>query len=137
MVYSTKEYHSEKALLSTLAISLLIISIILAFAFAFLLSRFIFSPVDSLLGDLDKITKGDLSHPIRPSRHIEINRINRAVSQMIESVRNSIYSLELSEKRYYSLFSNASDAIILWGKDGIVHANPAEFTLFAWDTEDE
>ncbi len=137
MVYSTKDYHSEKALLSTLAISLLIISIILAFAFAFLLSRFIFSPVDSLLGDLDKITKGDLSHPIRPSRHIEINRINRAVSQMIESVRNSIYSLELSEKRYYSLFSNASDAIILWGKDGIVHANPAAFTLFAWDTEDE
>ena len=56
---------------------------------------------------------------------------------MIESVRNSIYSLELSEKRYYSLFSNASDAIILWGKDGIVHANPAAFTLFAWDTEDE
>lgn len=137
MVYSTKEYQQEKRFLLILAIYLLIISIVLAFTFAYLLSRFIFSPVNSLLEDLDKITKGDLSHPIRPSRHLEINRISKAVSQMVDSVRNSIKSLESSEKRYFSLFSNASDGIILWGKDSIIHANPAAHILFGWAADDE
>lgn len=137
MVFSTKNYQQEKGHLLSLALSLLFISIVLAFILAYLLSRFIFSPVDTLLEDLDEISKGNLNHPIRPSRHLEINRITDAVSQMVKSIRNSIRSLELSEKRYFSLFSNASDAIILWSDDGVVHANPAAYSLFGWDEKPE
>ncbi len=133
MVFSTRNYQHEKGHLLFLALSLLLISIVLAFILAYLLSRFIFSPVDTLLADLDEISNGNLNHQIRSSRHLEINRITDAVSRMVESIRNSIRSLELSEKRYFSLFSNASDAIILWNGDGVVHANPAAYTLFGWD----
>ena len=133
IVYSTQHYEQEKGSLLTLAISLILIAIILAFALAYLLSRYIFSPVDTLLADLDEISRGNLNHQIRPSRHLEINRINDAVSRMVESIRGSIRSLEISEKRYSTLFSNASDAIILWNGQRVIHANPAAFTLFGWD----
>ncbi len=133
-VFSTRSYQHERASLLSLALSLLFISVLLAFLLAYLLSRFITSPVSTLLEDLDEITKGDLDHPIRPSRHLEINRIIQAVSQMVDSIRKSVRSLELSEKRYFSLFSNATDAIILWNEEGIVHANPAACTLFGWNT---
>jgi len=137
MVYSTRSYQHERISLLFLALSLLIISILLAFVLAYLLSRFITSPVRTLLEDLDEITKGNMDHPIRPSRHLEINRIIQAVSQMVESIRKSIRSLELSEKRYFSLFLNATDAIIVWKEGGIVHANPAACTLFGWNTKSD
>jgi len=137
MVFKTSEYHKEKGYLLSLTISLLLISILLSSLLAFLFSRFLFSPIESLLEDLDVIAEGDLDHHIRPSRHQELNRIAQTTSSMIDSIRRNISSLATSEKRYYSLFSNASDAIILWDGEKIIHANPAAYTMFGWDTQKE
>lgn len=133
IVFSTSDYHQEKAYLLTLAISLLFFSILLAFFLAYLLSRALFSPVEALLEDLDIIARGDINHTIRQSRHQEVNRIAHAASLMIKSIKKNIESLKSSEKRYHSLFSNASDGIILWDGWRILSANPAAHTLFGWD----
>lgn len=133
LVYSTSEYQEQKTFLTQMLIVFFLLSIIAALLFASLLSRILFSPVDALIADLDQITRGDLDHQLRPSRHQEINGIADAVTSMVAAIQTSIWSLESSEKRYYSIFSNASDAILLWNGTKVVNANPAAYALFRWN----
>ena len=115
---------------------ILLISIIIILLIAYFITQFILSPVDALIEDLNTITQGDLNHTIRPSRHQDLNRIVSAVTLMVRSVCDSINSLERSEKRYYSLFLQSSDVIILWDGNEVIDANSAAIKLFGWDNDD-
>lgn len=136
LVYSTRQYHDQKTFLTQISLVFFILSIVVALLLAYLLSRILFSPVDTLIHDLDIITRGNLNHKLRPSRHQEINRIAEAVTSMVTAIKTSIRSLESSEKRYFSIFSYASDAIILWDGREVINANPAALALFRWNEQE-
>jgi len=132
-VYSTKNPDQARYWLFIAYISVQIFFIAIVLIVAYWFAQFFFSPVDMFIEDLDLISRGDLRHPIRSSRHQEINKIASAASSVVESLLDSINSMERSEKRYYSLFSNASNAVVLCDGNKVIDANPAAKFLFGWD----
>ncbi|HWQ65982.1 MAG TPA: PAS domain S-box protein [Methanospirillum sp.] len=119
-------------LLATLILVVALISILLV---ALIVSRRFISPVDHLVEDLEKIGSGDLSHPIRPLFHQELNRIAHAVTVMVHRIQSTIDELESSEIRFRSLFMAAGDGILLFDGTFILEINPEAYTVLGWDPQ--
>jgi PAS domain S-box-containing protein len=136
LVYSTRSVDQELSYYLIIYLLTLGISTIIILLVAYWISGLFFSPVDTLIEDLDKIAKGDIRHKIRPSCHPEIDRIVSATSSMVQSILDLVEHLERSENRYYTLFSNSSDAVVLWNGKEVVDANPAAKNLFGWNNSD-
>ncbi len=131
--FSTVE--REKAVQSLLSLYILVnvITLLLAFCFAFYLSRRIIRPLSRIVEDINRIAHGDLNHRIRATGAAETRQIEQSINMMIGSLKETISALHQSkselkdelllrrraEEKYQTIFTAAYDAIVLI-EDGII-----------------
>ncbi len=67
----------------------LIIALGVAFAF-FMFGRHLFTPLGRLMGDLERVTGGDLSTDVRPEGLCEVHTLGRGLAAMVERLREQV-----------------------------------------------
>lgn len=88
---STREAYSRIRQLETLAVTLTLASLILALLLSRWLSNTITAPLRALSEAAERVSNGDLEHPINTSRaDDEIGRLSRAFAHMQRSVREKL-----------------------------------------------
>jgi two-component system sensor histidine kinase AtoS len=97
-------------------------------------------PVDSLLVAIRKLKGGNLDHRIAGLTD-EFGEVAAAFNDMAGFLKENIYRLEDSEKRYRMLFENASDAIFILEAEGeqagrIIAANRAAADMHGYTVDE-
>ncbi len=97
-------------------------------------------PVDTMLVAIRKLKGGNLDYRIMGLTD-EFGEVASAFNDMAGSLKENIYRIEDSEKRYRMLFENASDAIFILEAEGedagrIVAANRAAADMHGYSTEE-
>ena len=72
-----------------------ILAIIISVLFAMYLSRYVSQPIERIIEDIEKIARGDYSHPIRITGGKEVDRLGQSVELM---VRRIIKDIEIIQK---------------------------------------
>nr|WP_110972463.1 methyl-accepting chemotaxis protein [Pseudomonas huaxiensis] len=86
---ATNEYESA----FSLVIALLVAATVLTFLCAVLLTRSIVKPIEDVLGVAEKIAEGNLTHVIHPEGKDEAARLQRAIAQMQEQLRDTLQQI--------------------------------------------
>ncbi|MBE7554089.1 MAG: GAF domain-containing protein [Anaerolineales bacterium] len=116
---------------------LIAVSLLGAIAIATLTARWVTRPVLRLNQSARALAQGDWTQRMATNRHDEVGQLARSFNWMAEQLQASFASLQASEERYRSLFTNSLDAVLLGRPDGsILAANEAACRLFG-KTEEE
>jgi two-component system sensor histidine kinase AtoS len=113
---------------------------LLAIGLALVFIKGFTKPVDTLLDAIRKLKGGNLDYRIGGLTD-EFGEVASAFNDMAGSLKENIYRIEDSEKRYRMLFENASDAIFILEAEGehagrIVAANRAAADMHGYSTEE-
>jgi two-component system sensor histidine kinase AtoS len=113
---------------------------LLAIGLALVFIKGFTKPVDTLLDAIRKLKGGNLDYRIGGLTD-EFGEVASAFNDMAGSLKENIYRIEDSEKRYRMLFENASDAIFIIEAEGehagrIVAANRAAADMHGYSTEE-
>jgi two-component system sensor histidine kinase AtoS len=113
---------------------------LLASGLAFVFIKGFTKPVDTLLLAIRKLKGGNLDYRIGGLTD-EFGEVASAFNDMAGSLKENIYRIEDSEKRYRMLFENASDAIFILDAEGahaggIVAANRAAAEMHGYSVEE-
>jgi two-component system, NtrC family, sensor histidine kinase AtoS len=97
-------------------------------------------PVDTILMAIRRLKGGNLDYRISGLSD-EFGEVASAFNEMAGSLRENIYKIEDSEKRYRMLFENASDAIFILEAEGqhagrIIAANRAAVEMHGYPVEE-
>jgi two-component system sensor histidine kinase AtoS len=136
----TKKGLKDIAGTKTLLFVLVGIGPLLATGLAFVFIKGFTKPVDTLLVAIRKLKGGNLDHRIAGLSD-EFGEVAAAFNDMAGSLKENIYRIEDSEKRYRMLFENASDAIFILDAEGehagmIVAANRAAADMHGYAVEE-
>jgi two-component system sensor histidine kinase AtoS len=112
----------------------------LAGGFAFLFIRGFTRPVNVLLNATRKVKGGDLDYRVGPLKD-EFGEVAESFNEMAGALKEQMYRIEESEKRYRMLFERAGDGIFIIAAEGeelfrIVAANRAAAEMHGY-TPDE
>ena len=77
----------------SLVIALLVAATVLTFLCAVLLTRSIVKPIEDVLSVAEKIAEGNLTHVIHPEGKDEAARLQRAIAQMQEQLRDTLQQI--------------------------------------------
>jgi two-component system sensor histidine kinase AtoS len=113
---------------------------LLAIGLALVFIKGFTKPVDTLLDAIRKLKGGNLDYRIEGLAD-EFGEVASAFNDMASSLKENIYRIEDSEKRYRILFENASDAIFILEAEGehvgrIVAANRAAADMHGYSPEE-
>jgi two-component system sensor histidine kinase AtoS len=136
----TKKGLKDIAGTKTLLFVLVGIGPLLATGLAFVFIKGFTRPVDSLLVAIRKLKGGNLDHRIAGLTD-EFGEVAAAFNDMAGFLKENIYRLEDSEKRYRMLFENASDAIFILEAEGeqagrIIAANRAAADMHGYTVDE-
>ncbi len=130
MVYSTDRVEKQQQSNLFLHIILALIALILVICIGYVISSRLTRPIQEILDDIDQISSGDLSHTIRRSSHVELNRIADAVNMMIRHIQSNLQEIKNSESKYFGLFHASAHAILILEGTRVVNINKAAEDLF-------
>jgi two-component system sensor histidine kinase AtoS len=124
----------------TLLFVLVAVGPLLATGLALVFIKGFTKPVDSLLDAIRKLKGGNLDYRIGGLTD-EFGEVASAFNDMAGSLKENIYRIEDSEKRYRILFENASDAIFILEAEGehagrIIAANRAAADMHGYSPEE-
>jgi two-component system sensor histidine kinase AtoS len=113
---------------------------LLAIGLALVFIKGFTKPVDTLLDAIRKLKGGNLDYRIEGLAD-EFGEVASAFNDMASTLKENIYRIEDSEKRYRILFENASDAIFILEAEGehagrIVAANRAAADMHGYSPEE-
>ncbi len=113
---------------------------LLATGLALVFIKGLTKPVDTILMAIRKLKGGNLDYRISGLTD-EFGEVASAFNDMAGTLRENIYKIEDSEKRYRMLFENASDAIFILDAEGenagrIVAANRAAADMHGYTAEE-
>lgn len=113
-----------------------LISAVLAITF----TRGISKPISELLDATRKLKEGNLNYNIQPLKD-EFGELALSFNEMAGSLRENLYKIEESEKRYRTLFESAEEAIFILEVEGekagrIVDANKAAAEMHGYTVEE-
>jgi len=112
----------------------------LAGGFAFLFIRGFTKPVNVLLNATRKVKGGDLDYRVGPLKD-EFGEVAESFNEMAGALKEQMYRIEESEKRYRMLFERAGDGIFIIAAEGeelfrIVAANRAASEMHGYTPEE-
>lgn len=113
---------------------------LLATGLTFIFIKGFTRPVDVLLGVIRRIKSGDLDVRIEGLKD-EFAEVADSFNQMTSSLKEQLYRLEESERRYRMLFESAKDAIFIIAAEGpesgkIVAANHAAAEMHGYTVDE-
>jgi PAS domain S-box-containing protein len=116
----------------------LIIPLVLAGALVVIwLVRMLIAPLERVTREVARYTPGEEPRLPDLNRQDEVGQLARAFDRMAGRIEQQVTELEVSRKRFQSLFEAAPDAVIIIDQDGSVeYTNPATERLFGY-TENE
>ncbi len=148
MIDYTRKRLSEKTKIGlkdiagtrTILFVLVAVGPLLAIGLASVFIKGFTKPLDTILVAIRKLKGGNLDHRISGLSD-EFGEVASAFNDMAGSLRENIYKIEDSEKRYRMLFDNASDAIFILEAEGenagmIVAANRAAVDMHGYSVEE-
>jgi PAS domain S-box-containing protein len=124
----------------TILFFLVTVAPIILGGFAFVFIRGFTKPVSMLLAATRKLKGGDLEHRVGALKD-EFGEVAESFNEMAGALKEQMYKIEESEKRYRALFERAGDAIFIIDAEGenrftIVAANQAAAEMHGY-TEEE
>jgi len=75
------------------------IAVLLIGGVGFVFDRKIYRPLKGIIGDIDRIARGDLDHPIREAPGADTRRLAESINTMVTSLKGQIQRAEASETR--------------------------------------
>jgi PAS domain S-box-containing protein len=148
MVHMANTKLSDKTAVSLKNISrskkilyaLVILTPFVATGFCFFFIREFVRPVKQLLTATRKLKDGNLDYQIEELKD-EFGEVATSFNEMSAYIKNTMRSLQESEKRYRALFESAGDAIFIIESEGsrlgdIVDANPAAAEMHGYSVEE-
>lgn len=141
--YSTENRDQKKVALTIILGGFLLLTGFVASGVAIAGSRYLSKPINRIVEDIQYIADGDLDHKIRESGSSEFLVIEKAITQLVTSLKQTIASLkkreeelmdELSkrwraEQNYRRLFESAHEAIFILKGTTIESCNNAATNL--------
>ena len=79
--------------------------------------RTLIHPIEKMVEDVNKISEGDLDHPITPPIGAELIRLEESISLMVARLKAMIADLKTGEENYRTLVQSAN-SVILRSKPG-------------------
>ncbi|WP_457573824.1 ATP-binding protein [Desulfolithobacter sp.] len=112
--------------------SILIIAV-MAICTRLILHYLLNRPLEALIARIRRIASGDYTTPLQPVPHQDLNAIIEAVNSMAREIESKNRQLAESEKKYRSIFNNATEGIFQSTVSGrLVTANPAVAQIFGY-----
>ncbi len=74
-----------------------IIAVVMGIALAYFIARFLSTPINEIIEDVEQIAKGDLDHSIRTMPNPEFQRLEESINLMIKKIQ--AYSEELEREK--------------------------------------
>lgn len=111
-----------------------------ASGFAFVFIRGFTRPVNALLNATRKLKSGDLDYRVMALKD-EFGEVAQSFNEMAVSLKEQVFKIEESEKRYRALFEGAGDAIFIIDAEGenmfrIAAANRAAARMHGYTVEE-
>ncbi|MDH7593957.1 MAG: ATP-binding protein [Methanomicrobiales archaeon] len=103
-------------------------------AVALAISRRVSRPLEQMMEDMDAITRGDLSHPIRDVSGFELSTLRDGIIRMIGQLKENIRRCEASERRFADLVQLLPQGVFETDPIGqVTYANPMAYHLFGME----
>lgn len=100
---------------------------------AFLTIRKFTRPIETMVGDLDHITRGDLDHPISPPLGRDLLRLQESITRMVLQLKKTLEDVRKSEEDFRTLVQGANSIIMRCTPDGkILYMNPFGLGFFRY-----
>jgi PAS domain S-box-containing protein len=100
---------------------------------AFFSIRKFTQPIETMVGDLDQITRGDLDHPITPPLGRDLLRLQESITQMVVQLKRTLKEIRKSEEEFRTLVQGANSIIMRCTPDGkILYMNPFGLDFFGY-----
>lgn len=128
--YSTKRLNDRQHSNFVIHVVLGILAAVSLLIFGYLLLSRLTHPIQQMVRDIDKISSGDLAHPISPVFHLELNQIAHAVNRMVSEIRDHLHTIQNSKSQYVSLFQSSADSLLIIEGDKVIMMNQAASRLF-------
>ncbi|MCE1189939.1 MAG: PAS domain S-box protein [Ignavibacteria bacterium] len=128
----------DSAQFQTYLWSFLLLSLSIAFVFAFLISNIISVPITRLKSYAMRVTEGQYTGQLDLEREDEIGQFNKALQNMIESLKASIEKIQQQEERFRNMF-DGHDAVMMLidPEDGkIISTNPAASKFYGYSKQE-
>ena len=136
----TESAMAEIARTKAILFSLVLVGPFIAAGFASVFIRWFAKSVNALLDATRKLKGGDLDYRAAPLKD-EFGEVAASLNEMAISLKEQVYKIEESEKRYRALFERAGDAIFILDTEGqnrfgIVAANRAAAELHGYTVDE-
>lgn len=86
VIYDFEKEEAEALQMKIIYLILYLILLALCLYFSHLISRFIMNPFESIVGDIEKVSSQDLSHPISPVFIRELSLLRSSVQDLVKSI---------------------------------------------------
>jgi sigma-B regulation protein RsbU (phosphoserine phosphatase) len=94
-------------------------------------ARWITRPILGIANASGALAQGDLDQQVQPSPVNELGRLGNAFNSMAQQLKQAFANIQVSEKKFRSLYEDSKDAIFIAKADGaLLDLNPAGQTLF-------
>ena len=127
------------ALRSTVALSAVVLSVIVALL-AILLARVVLvNPLRRLTAEAERVAGGDLTPP-QPleNRRDELGRLSLALNHMARAAQRMVAEARASQRRFQRLFTESRDALFIINDQGrLVDVNPAAVAIFGYTRREQ
>jgi len=136
---SREAFTQARTSMRTLGLALLVIGIILGLTTIFIIDRMVILRLTNLNSSVLKIgNEGNASSRVEATGKDEISALANSMNSMLDSLENSRANESESEKRFRSLYENATIGIYRTTPDGhILMANPALANMLGYESFEE
>lgn len=130
MVFSTERVENQRSANLILHIILAMVALVLVLIIGYSISQSLTRPIQEILDDINDISTGILTHTVRKTSHLELNRIADAINQMVTQIQKNLRTIQISESRYFGLFHSSAHAVIILEGKRVANMNRAASELF-------
>lgn len=123
--YYKQDWQNMVNQFNNIIFTALLISLLVAFIFGFLISKAITIPIENITDKTREIAEGKFGQIMDRQGSDEIGQLTSSINYMSQSLKNMLEEIKSEKGKVDTILNNMTDGIVAFSRDGyIIHANP-------------
>lgn len=123
--YYKQDWQNMVSQFNNIIFTALLISLLIAFIFGFLISKAITIPIENITDKTREIAEGKFGQIMDQKGNDEIGQLTNSINYMSQSLKNMLDEISSEKGKVETILNNMTDGIVAFSRDGyIIHANP-------------
>ncbi|MBN2557304.1 MAG: HAMP domain-containing protein [Clostridia bacterium] len=128
--YYKQDWQNMVSQFNNVIFTALILSLLIAFIFGFLISKAITIPIEHITEKTRDIAEGNFGQKLDRQGSDEIGQLTNSINDMSQSLKNMLEEIKNEKGKVDTILNNMTDGIIAFDKKGaMIHVNPAAMTM--------